>query len=196
MSRFTAFLAFAAMPWLANAQPHSYTVDPPHTHAYFEVDRFQTLTMNGRFTGLTGKFTIDPTARTGSVELVIPTATVSIGDVERGGRQRTGDEPLRSADFFNVAEFPTMTFKSTKVIFDGDLPKAVEGNLTLLGVTRPVTLNFERIACLPHPFTKRDNCGGNAVATIRRSEYGMKYLLPQIGDEVKIRVQFLGLRDQ
>ncbi|HVL58658.1 MAG TPA: YceI family protein, partial [Burkholderiaceae bacterium] len=72
----------------------------------------------------------------------------------------------------------------------------VEGNLTLLGVTRPVTLTFERFVCAPHPFTKRDNCGGNATATIRRSEFGMKYLLPQIGDEVKIRVSFLGNRDQ
>jgi polyisoprenoid-binding protein YceI len=196
MYRSIAVVAVLALPWAASAQSQSYTIDPPHTHAYFEVDRFQTLTMYGRFTALTGKFALDRTARTGSVELTIPTATVSIGDLERAGRQRTGDEHMRSADFFNVAEFPTMTFRSTKVVFDGELPKAVEGNLTLLGVTRPVTLSFERFACMPHPFTKRDNCGGNATATIRRSEYGMKYLLPQIGDEVKIRVQFLGMRDQ
>jgi polyisoprenoid-binding protein YceI len=173
--------SLVCLPLLAAAEPRSYTVDPPHTHAYFEIDRFQTMTMYGRFTTLSGKFMFDPPARTGSVDLTIPAATVSIGDTERAGRPRTGDEHLRSADFFNVAEFPTMTFKSTKVVFNGDLPRAVEGNLTLLGVTRPVTLTFERFVCAPHPFTKRDNCGGNATATIRRSEFGMKYLLPQIG---------------
>jgi polyisoprenoid-binding protein YceI len=191
------FLALAALPFAVAAQPVAYTVDPPHTHAHFDIDRFQTLTMTGRFTGLTGNFTLDRAARTGSVELTIPTATVSIGDTERAGRPRTGDEHLRSADFFNVAEFPTMTYQSTRVVFDGgDLPTAVEGQLTLLGVTRPVTLTFERFHCLPHPFTKRDNCGGNAVGTIDRTEFGMKYLSPQIGNEVRLRVQFLGNRAQ
>jgi polyisoprenoid-binding protein YceI len=189
-------LALAALPLLAVAAPESYLIDPPHTHAYFEVDRFKTLTMNGRFTGLSGKFTMDRAAKTGTVELTIPTATVSIGDIERAGRPRTGDEHMRSADFFNVAEFPTMTFKSTKVVFNGDLPKAVEGQLTLLGVTRPVTLTFERFHCLPHPFNKRDNCGGNATGTIDRTEFGMKYGSPQIGNEVKLRVQFLGVKEQ
>jgi polyisoprenoid-binding protein YceI len=184
----------ATLPLAAVAAPEAYTIDPPHTNAYFEIDRFQTMTMNGRFTGLTGNFTLDRAARTGSVTLTIPTATVSIGDVERAGRPRTGDEHLRSADFFNVAEFPTMTFKSTKVIFNGELPKAVEGELTLLGVTRPVTLTFERFHCLPHPFTKRDNCGGNAVGKIDRTQFGMKYGSPGIGNEVTMRIQFLGVK--
>lgn len=187
-------LAVGALASTAWAAPETYLIDPPHTSAYFEVDRFNTLTMNGRFTGLSGKFTLDREAKTGSVELTIPTATVSIGDTERGGRPRTGDEHLRSADFFNVAEFPTMSFKSTKVEFNGDLPKAVEGDLTLLGVTRPVRLSFERFVCTPHPFTKKDNCGGNAVGTIDRTQFGMKYLSPQIGNEVKMRIQFLGIK--
>lgn len=189
-----AACALAMTGMAATAAPETYVVDPPHTNAYFEVDRFNTMTMNGRFTGVNGKFTLDREAKSGSVELTIPTATVSIGDTERGSRPRTGDEHLRSADFFNVAEFPTMTFKSTKVEFDGDLPKAVEGDLTLLGVTRPVRLTFERFVCAPHPFTKKQNCGGNAVGTIDRTQFGMKYLSPQIGNEVKMRVQFLGIK--
>jgi polyisoprenoid-binding protein YceI len=196
MNRTICGITLALLSGAAAAAPQTYTIDPPHTHAHFEVDRFQTLTMVGRFTGLSGKFTLDPAAKTGSVELSIPTATVSIGDTERAGRNRTGDEHLRSADFFNVAEFPTMTYKSTRVVFDGELPKAVEGELTMLGVTRPVTLTFERFHCLPHPFTKRDNCGGNAVGTIDRTQFGMKYLSPQIGNQVKLHVQFLGLKAQ
>jgi polyisoprenoid-binding protein YceI len=193
-NKYLLAVAVAALPLVAAAAPETYVIDPPHTNAFFEVDRFQTMTMNGRFTGVSGKFTLDRAAKTGTVELSVPTATVSIGDTERGSRPRTGDEHMRSADFFNVAEFPTMTFRSTKVSFEGDLPKSVEGQLTLLGVTRPVTLTFERFHCLPNPFNKRDNCGGNAVGKIDRTQFGMKYASPQIGNEVTMRVQFLGIK--
>ncbi len=105
---------------------------------------------------------------------------MSTGDPERDGRPRTRDEHLRTPDFFNSAEFPTMTFKSTAVRFKGDDPEVVEGNLTLLGVTKPVALRVERWKCGPDPRTqgKRYQCGGNATGAFKRSEFGMKYGLP------------------
>src|SRR5260370_36867047 len=153
--------------------------------------------MRGRFDRATGKFSIDRAAKTGNVEIVIPTDKVSTGDTEREGRPRTRDEHLRTADFFNVQEFPTMTFRSTKVIFKGDDPETVEGNLTLLGVTKPVALKLERWKCGPDMRTpgKRYQSGGNATGSFRRSEFGMKYGLPAaVRDDGKLWMSFYGFR--
>lgn len=188
----------AVLPLAAAAQTESYTIDPYHTVPYFEVDHLGFATMRGRFDRATGKLTIDHTAKTGSIEISIPTATVNTGDTDRGSRPRTRDEHLKNADFFNVSEFPTITYKSTKVVFKGDNPATVEGNLTLLGVTKPVTLTVERWKCGPDIRTqgKRYQCGGNATGAFKRSEFGMKYGLPTaIGDEVKLWMSFYGFKD-
>ena len=194
------FVAAAlAAPLAAAAEVENYVIDQYHTVPYFEVDHLQTATMRGRFDRATGKFSFDRAAKTGSVELEIPTATVNTGDTDRGQRPRTRDEHLKSADFFNVQEFPTMTFKSTKVIFKGDEPAGVEGNLTMLGVTKPVTLSFDRWKCGPDMRTqgKRYQCGGNASASFKRSDFGMKFGAPAaIGDEVKIWMSFYGFKQQ
>jgi polyisoprenoid-binding protein YceI len=144
---------------------------------------------------MTGKFAIDKQAKQGSVELTIATASISTGDGVKGSRPQSRDDHLKSADFFNAAEFPQMTFKSTKVNFGGDLPSSVDGNLTLLGVTKPVTLTFERFKCGQHPFTKKDRCGGNAVGKIKRSDFGMKFGIPAMSDEIELNVSFEGDKD-
>lgn len=186
-----------ATPLVAAAEVENYVIDPFHTVPYFEVDHLQTATMRGRFDRATGKFSIDRAAKSASVELEIPTATVNTGDTDRAGRPRTRDEHLKNADFFNVQEFPTMTFKSTKVVFKGDEPAAVEGNLTLLGVTKPVTLHLDRWKCGPDIRTqgKRYQCGGNATGSFKRSDFGMKFGLPNaVGDEVKLWMSFYGFK--
>ncbi|HUQ26472.1 MAG TPA: YceI family protein [Burkholderiales bacterium] len=189
--------AVLAAPLAAAAQVESYVIDPYHTVPYFEVDHLGFATMRGRFDRATGKFSIDRAAKTGSVELEIPTATVNSGDTDRGARPRTRDEHLKNADFFNVQEFPTMTFKSTKVVFKGEEPAALEGNLTMLGVTKPITLNLDRWKCGPDVRTqgKRYQCGGNATGSFKRSDFGMKFGLPSaIGDEVKLWMSFYGFK--
>ena len=193
----TAGITAAALPLAATAQVENYVIDPFHSVPYFEADHLGFATMRGRFDRATGKFSIDRAAKKGTLEIVIPTAAVSTGDSEREGRPRTRDEHLRNADFFNVQEFPTMTFRSTSVIFKGDDPETVEGNLTLLGVTKPVALKIERWKCGPDMRTqgKRYQCGGNATGSFKRSEFGMKYGLPAaIGDEVKLWMSFYGFR--
>ena len=188
-------MALAIPPLAAHAAPETYTIDPLHAVPNFWVEHFGLSEVHGRFDRMTGKFAIDKQAKTGSVELAIATASISTGDSVKGSRAQSRDDHLKSADFFNAAEFPQMSFKSTKVNFSGDLPSSVEGNFTLLGVTKPVTLTFERFKCGQHPFTKKDRCGGNAVGKIKRSDFGMKYGIPAMGDEIGLNVSFEGDKD-
>jgi polyisoprenoid-binding protein YceI len=138
---------------------------------------------------------MDRAAKTGSVELNVETASVSTGDNVKGNRPRTLDEHLRAADFFNVAEFPRMTFKSTGVKFAGDNPAEVAGTLTLLGVAKPLTLKVERWVCKDNPMSKKPMCGGNASATLKRTDWGMKYGVPAIGDEIRLWISVEGYKD-
>lgn len=188
-------LVFAAAPLTGVSAAESYTLDPHHTFVHFAVDHNDFSTIWGRFDRSSGKFTLDRQARTGTLEIVVETASVSTGDSARGNRPRSRDEHLRSADFFNAAEFPRMTYKAANVNFRGEVPAEVRGELTLLGVTRPVTLSVDRWKCAPHPVTKRSICGGNAVGSLRRSEFGMKWGIPATGDEVRILVTFEAFRD-
>ncbi|MBC7802409.1 MAG: polyisoprenoid-binding protein [Candidatus Parcubacteria bacterium] len=175
-----------ALPLAAMATPESYTVDPTHSFAYFEVEHLGVSNQRGRFDRTSGKFVMDRVAKSGSVELNIESASVSTGDNVKGSRPRTLDDHLKTADFFNVAEFPRATFKSTGVKFAGDNPSEIAGNLTLIGVTRPVALKVERWACRDNPMSKKPMCGGNVTATIKRTDFGMKYGVPAIGDEIRL----------
>jgi polyisoprenoid-binding protein YceI len=186
-----------ALPALAIGQVENYVIDQYHTVPYWETDHLGFATMRGRFDRATGSFTIDRGAKKASFEIVIQTASLSTGDTDRGTRPRTRDEHLRTPDFFNVAEFPTMTYKGSKVVFKGDDPVSIEGELTLLGVSKPVTLNLVRWKCGPDMRTKgaRYQCGGNATGSFKRSDFGMKYGLPAaIGDEVSLWMSFYGFR--
>lgn len=196
MKKLVVGISVAALPFSAAAQMETYAIDPFHTVPYFEIDHLGFATIRGMFSKPSGKFSIDRAAKTGSLEVAIPTATVNTGDPDREGRPRTRDEHLRTPDFFNSAEFPTMTFRSTAVKFGGDNPETVEGNLTLLGVTKPMALKVERWKCGPDPRTqgKRYQCGGNATGSFKRSDFGMKFGIPNVGDEVKLWMSFYGFR--
>ena len=183
------------LSFAATAAPETYKLDPYHTYPHFAVDHLGVSTMWGRFDRAAGTFVIDRAAGTGSVEIVVETASLSTGDNEKGLRPRPRDEHLRAADFFNVAEFPRMTFKSTGVKFNGDSPSEIRGQLTLLGVTKPLTLAIERWVCKDHPYARKHMCGGNASGRIKRSDFGMKFGIPAIGDEVRLFLEFEGYRE-
>ena len=185
-------LAFTAVPLAAAAAVDSYPLDPLHTSVSFAIDHQGLAMIHGRFSKFAGKITIDRAAKTGAVELVVETASVDTNDNDKGNRPRSRDEHLRSADFFNVAEFPRMTYKSTNVIFAGDTPTVVEGNLTLLGVTKPVAITVERFRCNPATATAKERCGGIAAAKIKRSDFGMKRGIPSISDDVALSFGFEG----
>lgn len=185
----------AACPLAAHAQAENYKVDPLHSFPHFAVDHLGVSTMWGRFDKMSGSFTVDRAGHKGSVELTIETASVTTGDNDKGSRPRTRDEHLRQADFFNVAEFPRMTYKSTNVKFNGDAPSEVEGQLTMLGVTKPVNLKIDRWVCKEHPVNKRAMCGGNASGSFKRTDFGMKYGVPALGDEIRLMISFEGYKE-
>jgi polyisoprenoid-binding protein YceI len=187
-----AVLAVALLPLPAVAATETYPFDPLHTSVSFAIDHLGLAMIHGRFSKYSGKFTIDRAAKTGAVELVVETASVDTNDNDKGSRPRSRDEHLRSPDFFNVAEFPKMTYKSTSVIFAGDTPTVVQGDLTLLGVTKPVAITVERFRCNPATATAKERCGGSASAKIKRSDFGMKRGIPNIGDEVALSFGFEG----
>ena len=196
MFRLATALLAVALPLGALAASDSYSIDPTHTYMHWEVTHLGMSNWRGQFNKNAGKFTIDRAAKTASVEITVQTTSVNSGDNDKGSRPRSLDEHLRTPDFFNVAEFPTMTYKSTAVKFNGDNPANIEGNLTLLGVTKPLHLNVENWKCGPHPFSKKEMCGGNASGAIKRSDFGMKFGLAAVSDEVKLWIQIEGYKDQ
>jgi polyisoprenoid-binding protein YceI len=176
-----ALLAVLLMGSIGVAMAADYTFDPSHTYPNFTVNHLGFSTMHGRFNSTKGTMSMDRDKGTGSVEVVIDVASVDTGMAKR-------DKHLRSPDFFNAAEFPEMTFKSTKVTFQGKGAK-VDGNLTIKGVTKPVTLDVASINCGVHPFSKKDVCGFDATTQIKRSDFGMNYGLPGIGDVINISLE-------
>ena len=195
MSRIAAALIATTIPFAAVAAPENYTLDPYHTFPQFEVSHLGFSKMRGRFDKSAGKFTIDRAAKTGAIELVVQTASITTGDNDRGARPRSRDEHLRSPDFFNVAEFPTMTFKGTGVKFQGDNVTSIDGQLTLIGVTKPLTITMDSWKCGPHPGSKKEMCGGNASGTFKRSDFGMKFGIPGVGDELTLWIEFEAYKD-
>lgn len=175
---FAILVISVALPLSAFAN-ESYTLDPNHTFPHFSINHLGFSTMQGRFDKTSGTVILDRAAKTGSVEIAIESASVSTGFAKR-------DEHLRSPDFFNATEFPTITYKSTAIHFKGDTPASVDGNLTIAGVTKPVTLTIDAFNCGANPMSKKDECGAGASAQIKRSDFGVKFGLPAVGDDVKL----------
>ena len=165
----------------------TYQLDPTHTYPNFTVDHLGFSTMNGTFLATKGSFEMDLDKKTGSVDVTIETGSIFTGFKKR-------DDHLRSPDFFNAAEFPEITYKSTKVKFKGDKAATVEGKLTIMGVTKDVTLDVDNISCGPNPFNKKMTCGFNATTKVMRTDFGMKYGIPAIGDEISIRLEAEGIK--
>ena len=169
------------------AEPVTFTLDPTHTFVTFEAKHFGTSTNRGRFDKKSGSIVIDSAAKTGQIEISIDMASINTGTTSFDGH-------LKSKDFFNAEEFPTATFKSTKIKFEGDKIDEVEGTLTMLGKTVPVTLDAEHYGCYDHPRLKRQVCGGDFETTIKRSDFGMSYGLPMIPDNIKLDIQVEAVR--
>lgn len=188
MSRLLSTLLVAALPLCAAAAPQTYLIDSQHSFPNFTINHLGMTVIHGRFDRMTGKITLDPAAKTGNLEAKIATATISTGDAKRADGARSRDEHLRSPDFFNTAEFPEMVYKSTHFNFNGENVESIDGTLTLLGVTKPVKLVLTSFKCGPHPFNKKPMCGAVAEGSIKRSDFGMKFGVPAISDEVKLAI--------
>ena len=184
----TVALALAIIAGRAAAED-TYTIDPVHSQPIFEVRHMGFSLQRGSFGKATGKVTLDRAAKKGSVEVTIDAASIKTIDPRL-------DTHVKSEDFFNVARYPTMTFKSTNFTFEGDRVVGMEGELTLLGVTKPVTLKVANDVCGEHPMNKKPMCGAEATTTIKRSEWGMKYGIPKaVGDDVKLMIPVEAYRE-
>lgn len=180
-TRLATILIGAAVA-LPAAAADSYTVDPAHTYPNFEINHLGFSTMHGRFGATTGKITLDPAAKSGSIDITIDATSINTGHEKR-------DAHLKTEEFFDVAKFPTLTYKATKLKFNGDKLAGADGELTMHGVTKPVALTITAFNCANHPMTKKPVCGANATATLKRSDFGISTYVPAVGDEVKITIE-------
>lgn len=166
-----------------------FVIDPQHSNIVFLVNHLGYSRMVGQFQEFSGEFNFDHGApANGSVAVAIQTASVDTDHEKR-------DEHLRSPDFFNAAEFPEMTFESTALEKTGDNTGRISGDLTLLGVTKPVTLDvtFNKVA--PHPLPQYGGvmvAGFSARGTLERSAFGMKTFIPAVGDEIELLIEIEG----
>ena len=172
---------FAALAGSAIAAPVTYGVDGSHTFPRFSYSRFGYSTQLSSFKNTSGKVVFDAEAKTGSVDITIDMKSVNTGFEDFNGH-------IQGEDFLDTAKFPTATFKSTKVVFEGDKPKSIEGQLTIKGVTKPVTLTVTSFQAMPHPMMKKPALGANAFTTIKRSEFNAGKYAPYVGDEVRIDI--------
>jgi len=183
MQGFVATLLLA--PAAAFAQ--TYQLDPGHTYPSFEAGHMGISIWRGKFNRSSGTVTLERAARTGKVDIRIDAASISFGHAQL-------DEHARGPDFFNAERFPVITYRGTISGWQGETPTTVDGELTLLGVSRPVTLTIHSLRCVRHPMLNREVCGADASASFRRSEFGMSYGLPRNADEVRILIQVEALR--
>lgn len=189
MRRISLALILALLPMASFAAKENYTVDSLHTFPNFLISHLGFSTMHGRFGTTSGKITMDMEKKTGSVDVTIDAASVNTGFQKR-------DDHLRSPDFLNAAEFPQITYKSTKVIINADNSASVEGNLTMKGVTKPVTLKVDRIFCGNNPMKKEEyRCGFNAAGDIKRSDFDVTFALPAVGDDMHLMLEVEATRN-
>ena len=163
-----------------------YEVDSNHTYPSVATSHMGISMFRGKFKKTKGTITLDRAAKTGTVDITIDTSSIDFGHDKL-------DEELRGPDYFNVAKFPTATYKGT-IKFEGDKPEEIDGQLTLLGVTKPVKLEIEDFKCIQHPFYKKESCGADAEGEIDRSAFGMTKGVEFGGSKVELEIQVEGLK--
>lgn len=167
----------------AMAEPVKYNFDKVHSQILFFADHLGFSKSQGEFHDYDGHIMFDQeNPENSSVEVTIKTDSVDMDD-------QKWDDHLKNADFFNVGEFSEMTFKSTGIEVTGENTAHITGDLTLLGVTKPVVLDTTFNKAGQHPFSGKMTAGFSATTTVKRSEYGMNYGLPGIGDDVDIMLE-------
>jgi polyisoprenoid-binding protein YceI len=170
----------------ANAAPVNYTIDPSHTYPSFEAPHMGISWWRGKVNTSQGNVILDREAKTGTVDITLDAASVDFGHDKM-------NEHAIGEDFFNVAEHPTITYTG-KITFAGGEPSGVDGQMTLLGNTKPLKLSIVSFKCIEHPFHKREVCGADLTGEFNRADFGMdKYADGPLG-AVKLRVQAEAVR--
>lgn len=176
----TTLLA-ACIAGSALAEPLTYTLDAKHSFPTFSYNHLGLSNQTSRFSSTTGTITLDAEARTASVDISIDMTSVDTGSA-------LFDEHIQAPDLLDTANHPTATFRSTEVRFDGDTPTSIAGELTIKGITRPVTLTVTDFATKEHPMLKKPALGANATTSIERSAFNAGKHAPAVSDEVRIDI--------
>lgn len=180
MTRFAiAALAFVSLS--AAAASETYVLEPNHSFARFGYSHLGYSTQISRFNKTSGSFTFDKAAGTGSADITIDTTSVDTGS-------DLFNKHIQAEDYLDTAKYPTATFKATKAVFKADKPVSLSGDLTMKGVTKPVTLTITAFNCMPHPMLKKDACGADATAVVKRTDFNMGKNAPYVGDDVTISI--------
>jgi polyisoprenoid-binding protein YceI len=190
MKRHYALLLMILTGTSATAASTTYRIDPDHTHPSFEVDHFGGLsTWRGTFKKTTGTVEIDTAARTGTVDVIIDTATVDFAHDKLNAH-------ASSPEMLDAAKYPTAEYTGKFGEFANGAPKTISGNLTLHGVTRPVTLTISSFKCIEHPMLKKQVCGADASGTFNRADFGVNYG-QQYGfkQDVLLHIQVEGIKE-
>lgn len=185
----TAVLSsFVLAPGL-RAEPQNFVIDTTHSSATFEVSHLGISTQRGRFGNATGTATIDDTQGTGTLDITLDARSLNTGN-------EFLENLLKGDSWFNTEQFPVIMFSASKFTFVHQKPARIDGQLTLHGVTRPVTLNVMHYACTRKPFLVRLTCGMDATTVIKRSEFGMDNYAAFVGDDVKLLIQAEAVRQE
>jgi polyisoprenoid-binding protein YceI len=183
--KFLLLLCACSLPaWAAE----TFTLDPGHTFPSFEIRHQGISIMRGKFNRSQGKVMLDAEKQTGAIEVRVDATS---GDTGHDGL----NQKLLGSNFFRTAQFPEILFQSSSVEFKDGKPVAATGNLTLLGVSKTVTLEIRDYGCTTQFLTRRPMCGADVHAVIKRSDFGMNYAIPLIGDEVKLAIEVEGFKD-
>jgi len=180
----------AAIAIPAIAAEESFVVEPVHSQPSFETRHIGMSPQRGNFGKVSGKVTLDRAEKKGTIDITIDATSIRTFDARL-------DAIVKGERFFNVETFPTLTFKSDKVTFDGDRVVGVDGDMTMIGVTKPVSFKVVNFTCGENPFNKKPMCGAEATATIKRSDWGMTNGLNinNPGDEVRLMIPIEAYRE-
>ena len=169
------------------AAPETYQSDPNHTFVQFEYNHLGFSKQTSRFNKVDAKITIDRVAKNGQADITIDNQSVDTGS-------SLFNTHIQGEDYLATEKFPTATFKSDKFIFKGDKLASIQGNLTLKGISKPVTLEVTNFDCKQHPMIDSRACGANAIANIKRSDFNMGKYVPYVSDDVKLNIAIEALK--
>ena len=179
MRKLASLALLALLPSVGFGAAEYYRIDPAHTFPHFAIDHMNFSTLYGRFDQTSGRLIIDWENKNGTVDLKIAAVSITTGHNKR-------DKHLRSPDFLNVTEYPNILYRSNNIEFTSETTATVDGDLTILGVSKPVQLMVNRYRCGENPINKKQTCGFEATAEIKRSDFGSVYGSPGIGNKMKL----------
>ncbi|HEX4896430.1 MAG TPA: YceI family protein [Solimonas sp.] len=164
-----------------------YTLDAAHTYPSLEMSHMGLSIWRGKFNHSSGHVVMDRKARTGTVEVKVQSASIDFGHDKM-------NEHASDPDWLAVEKYPTIDYRG-KLVFEGDTPRAVDGELTLRGVTRPLRLKINQFKCIDHPYYKKEACGADAEGEFNRADFGMTQYSEGEAGRIRLRIQVEALKD-